>query len=929
MEKSTFEPIAIIGYGCVYSGDITNTDKLWQTIINGNVHIGEIPKERWDADYYYSENRIDEDKTYSKLGACISNHDFSKKHPEEFLNDLKRLNRIHSISLETIMQSLKKSNYDLETLSKQKVGYLVGNMLGDDIFPDISIRIRLKEILEYMDKNEEFKKIEPQIQQKIKHQLELLLNERFEEADNETPEKYMNSTLSYLIKEIMGLKGPTAIVDGACSSGLLVIDEAIKMLKSDALDMCLVTGALGSVNVIGSVGFSKIGGLSETIGKPLEKSSDGLNSSEGVGTILIKKLDTAIRDQDKIYGVISGIGSANDGKGKSIYAPSRYGQLRAMKLAMKRANTTPENIDYIEVHATGTPTGDLEEIETLKLLFEGSNVKKQSVPIGSIKSQIGHSFSAAGMANLFKVLESMEHEIIPPTWGYVESPRETAIKDSAFYVNTDEQNWPAKFNEPRRAIVNAFGFGGINSSLVVEQYDEKYHKSCHDIDTKKVDFSNIDIAIVGIGICDSHALSLENWSAQIDNQIVPADKYPQNRWNSTMSEVFSGIIDKACFVEDMKFPWLKFKMPPKVLEQIDRAQPMALITADEAIVDYGVEKIADANASVYVGKMVNSESASMFNISVRVAEYIERLKQIENFQALSDGIQNSILESIKQGIREHTPGMTEDALPGYMDNIISGRISNFYNFTGTSVVVDSGSNSFLVALKQGIDNLMTRESNLVLIGGVSANMAPEYLETFKMYNYAKDVQTKHIYSEGAVFFVAKRFEDVSADDNVYARIKGVVNEDLEDSSYNEEYLYNAKLGLFNTKNKKNYFGAQAGFELLEAILNLQRNNFENMTQLTTIFKTGIVKIKGEALFSDNYSLYVTSAENSSRLERAAQTIYVGAQTKDELINKLSTITKANYNYYVDRNEELQLEMTVSITFESFSELFRKIQFIRL
>lgn len=939
MKNNNFIPMAIVGYGCVYPGDVNSSDKLWNIVVDGDVFIGDIPEDRWDWRYYFSEDRQEEDKTYSKLGACIQNYSFNKSYYKKFSSELEKMNRIQMMALDTILQCLDKSKYTIDELSRQNVGYLMGNMLGDDLYPDYSLRFHSKEIIYYMNHCEVFSSLDSKIKEKIQLKLMESVSERFPKMDEENTEKYINSALSYLIKQILKLRGVSCVIDGACSSGVLVIDEAIKLLSSKEMDMCIVTGALGSVNVIGSVGFSKIGGLSSEKGRPLDKNANGLNSSEGIGTIIIKRLSDAIRDKDEIHSIIMGVGSEDDGKGKSIYAPNRTGQCRAMEKALRCAKLTPPDIDYIEVHATGTPTGDMEEMETLKLLFQDYDVAKQSVPIGSIKSQIGHCFSAAGVANLIKVIESMKHKVIPVTWNYLESPQEVHIENTPFYVNTKAHEWKQRNGMPRRAIVNAFGFGGINSSLVVEEYIEEYHKKLvSEREEKYIDYSNLDIAIVGIGVIDNNVKTKEEWFKAETELYIAQQRYWDDRFSKEYSDIFSDSFDEACFIKEFQFPWLKFKIPPKVLEQIDRAQPLALLAADEAIEDYGREKIEKEKVSVYVGKMVNSESASKFNVSVRYLEYVERLKTIEEFNSLPKEKQDAIIASIKQGIRKYVPEITEDALPGYMDNIVSGRLSNFYNLTGTSAVIDSGTNSFLVALKQGIHNLVVGESDSVLVGGIHANMTPEFLNSFQTYQKAKGYNLNRVPAEGTVFFVIKRSEDLTPKDKIYAKIKAIIDENLDPSCYSAQYLNSCQNLITNKGCKLNYFGAQMCFEMLDAIRNIKNNSFDKFISLNEYDHTGMIKVTDTVCFSNQYAVYMIGGEKEAKVYRVEtektsvgkiQAIYLGGTDWEDIKRIADRVTHDNYLYYASQKQIENYAVKVAITFFSLEELDRKLKIVKM
>lgn len=918
-ETKMYAPIAIVGYSCMYPGGATNNEKFWDMIINGKTSIDVIPEDRWKWQYYFSEDKAEEDKTYSKLGACCSkNIEIDSVYKDKF--DLEDLNRIQIMALNTILHCLEKNNYDLKILNEKSVGYFMGNMLGDDLYTDYSLRLHLNEIIAYIQECDDFKKIDSELKNKIIQQLTESVDTQFKELDERHIGKYMNSALAYLVKRVLDIKGPSVLIDGACSSGLLVIDEAIKRLHSNELEMCIVTGVLGSVNVIGSVGFSKIGGLSSERSRPLDRKASGLNSSEGVGTIIIKKLDRAIQDGDTILGVISGTGVSNDGKGKSIYAPNKYGQVKAMYRAVENANVLLEDIDYIEVHATGTPTGDIEELETLKLLYKDVNIKKQSIPIGSVKSQIGHSFSAAGMANLIKCLESMRHKCIPPTWGYENAPTEINLENTPFYINTKMRNW-RKNGRPRRAIINAFGFGGINASLVLEEYDQQYHNK-KNIASKKLESvikNKTDIAIVGVGVIDSKAHSSDEWFEKIDECYSVSKEYPSNRWSKLYRQIFSYVVKEACFIENYKFPFLKYKIPPKVLYQIDRSQPLALMAAGEAIEDFGLENIELKKVSVYVAKMMGAESASVFNTSVRYVEFIERLKQIKEFNEQKEEIQNNIIAHVKKCIREYAPPMTEDALPGYMDNIVSGRISNFYDFDGSSLVIDAGTQSFSEALKQGVYDLMNDESDIVLVGGIHTNMSPEFLEVFNKYVDTMDIEYDCVPAEGVVFFVLKRQDHVTSQEKVYGRIRGVVDNNLYNSVTTNECIELKDTLVSNTGRKLNYFGAQVGFEMLYAI-----DYFNKMKENSNV----IIKINEKGIMGNPNTVYIANPgyidEIRGSIEDDVHTLYLQADTMqgleleiDRILNKgclpkqrIAKVKRYQFAVVYQTYKELEKKLTI-------------------
>src|SRR5262249_30809089 len=211
--------------------------------------------------------------------------------------------------------------------------------------------------------------------------------------------------------------------------------------------------------------------------RPFSANADGTILGEGVGIIVLKRLADAERDGNRIYAVIRGMGTSSDGKGNAIYAPSSEGQKRALRDGYENAGVTPDTIELLEGHGTGTKVGDATEIQALMEVFQEYRTKRKSeqpwCALGSVKSQIGHTKAAAGAAGLIKAALALYHKVLPPTIK-VEKPAEAAsCENSPFYVSTSKRPWLPNSQHPRRAAVSAFGFGGSNFHCVLEEHNAK------------------------------------------------------------------------------------------------------------------------------------------------------------------------------------------------------------------------------------------------------------------------------------------------------------------------------------------------------------------------------------------------------------------------------------------------------------------------
>ena len=219
--------------------------------------------------------------------------------------------------------------------------------------------------------------------------------------------------------------------------------------------------------------FPKTPALSPTHDcRPFSDKADGMVLGEGIGMLALKRLNDAERDGDRIYAVIRGIGASSDGKGTSIYAPHPKGQANALRRCYEAASYGPETVELLEAHGTATKPGDKVEIEALNNVFgnEVNQKGRQWCALGSVKSQIGHTKSAAATAGVIKAVMGIHHKVLPPTIK-VERPNPLLkLEESPFYVNTECRPWVRDDAHPRRASISSFGFGGTNFHVTVEEY---------------------------------------------------------------------------------------------------------------------------------------------------------------------------------------------------------------------------------------------------------------------------------------------------------------------------------------------------------------------------------------------------------------------------------------------------------------------------
>ena len=318
---------------------------------------------------------------------------------------------------------------------------------------------------------------------------------------------YISNVISGTIANRLSLRGPNLLVDAACSSALVALDYSIKILNSGDCDSMVVGGIQASMNVPIYELFSALNALSKNQILPLCSNSDGTLLSEGAGFIVIKRLEDAINDQDKIYATIDGLGIASDGRGTGLLAPNSIGQVLAIDRAYSKSSINKEDISLIEAHATGISHGDTTEILSLNKSFENINLPR-SIALTSVKSLIGHSIPASGMASIIKLCLCLKHKIMLS--GRSSNPSNNFDNtNSPFYLLKEHSYWESKDETQARACaMNSFGFGGINGHLILKEHksDKKEIGS-----TKQYSTNSSTIQKITANMLSHHSSSICNF----------------------------------------------------------------------------------------------------------------------------------------------------------------------------------------------------------------------------------------------------------------------------------------------------------------------------------------------------------------------------------------------------------------------------------
>ncbi|WP_414548492.1 beta-ketoacyl synthase N-terminal-like domain-containing protein [Anabaena sp. CCY 0017] len=464
--KLAQNPIAIVGMASLLP-QARNLREYWQNIVNKIDCITDVPATHWSIEDYYDPNpRTPEDKTYCKRGGFIPEVDFN---PMEFgippsileVTDISQL-----LSLVIAKEAMEDAGYgDSREFSREKIGVILGVAMAKQLGMPLSAR------LEYpvWEKALKSSGISDEDTQKI---IEKIKSAYIKWDENAFPGMLAN-VVAGRIANRLNFGGTNCVVDAACASSFGALKMAISELVEHRADMMLTGGVDTDNTIMAYISFSKTPAVSPSENtKPFDAKSDGMLLGEGVCMYVLKRLEDAERDNDKIYAVIKGIGTSSDGRYKSIYAPRKEGQVRALERAYDDAGFSPATVGLMEAHGTGTMAGDPTEFGSLRDYFSQHDSQKQHIALGSVKSQIGHTKAAAGAASLIKTALALHHKVLPATINITEPNPKLDIKNSSFYLNTQTRPWiRAEGEAPRRAGVSSFGFGGTNYHVVLEEYE--------------------------------------------------------------------------------------------------------------------------------------------------------------------------------------------------------------------------------------------------------------------------------------------------------------------------------------------------------------------------------------------------------------------------------------------------------------------------
>lgn len=421
--------IAIIGIDGKFP-KASDIEEFWDNIINYRDCIVEVPRSRWSINKFYNADEIADEKSYSKwMGLCEDSDKFDPLFFNISPAEALEMDPQQRMFLQSCYHAIEDAGINPDTLSNKKCGVFVGCSQNN------------------YGKSE---------------------NLRANRLGGAT------SILAGRVAYFLNLKGPTLSIDTACSSSLVSIADACNNLLLNNCELALA----GGVYVIPSSELHIISSTAQMLSKDgkchtFDTSANGFVPGEGVGVVVLKKLKDAIKDNDRIYGVIKGWNVNQDGKTNGITAPSVASQVELEKEVYDKFNINPEDVTLIECHGTGTKIGDPIEVDALVETYKNYTDKTNYCALGSVKTNIGHLINAAGIASVIKMVMALNNKTLPPTINLKEKNEYIKIDKTPFYINTEKKSWNIEEGKKRMAAISSFGFSGTNCHMVIEEYNNQ------------------------------------------------------------------------------------------------------------------------------------------------------------------------------------------------------------------------------------------------------------------------------------------------------------------------------------------------------------------------------------------------------------------------------------------------------------------------
>ncbi len=740
------EPIAIVSMACKLPG-ADDVSGFWDFLAQGKSAVGTLPESIVQRELFLDTDRKRRATTYSDIGAIvnrdaidIASMNLSAVEAADWDECHLRFAKVAQTAWQQFLSN--DANADsMQQLRNGRCGVYVGHSGGANDSGEFVYATMAGMTASFLEDCAEFQTLPASTRTALTEAFKSSMQAgRPDRIRGEAPILDANA-IARLTSKILGIAGPNVVIESACASSLVALGLASVALNAGQIDAAIVGGA--SYNKVDSlILFSQAQSCSATDSKPFDDDADGLISSEGFVAIVVKRLADAVRDGDKIEAVISGIGMASDGRGKSLWAPRREGQMESMRRAYHDADQL-RRLQYIEAHATSTQVGDATETTALADFFRPL-LGNQRLPIGSVKSNIGHTLETAGLAGLLKTVLAMQHDTIPPSINYRKPNTRVDWTSVPFDIVTESRRWPAtKAGATKTAAVNAFGIGGLNVHVVLEAYDRKVHQSSSELKSirpasstssvrntssaqhNRAGNSNEPIAVIGLGCVLPGAMTYAALPELLASNQSHLQSPSANRWPTALPHRFDGMsMDvQGGYIDQFEFDWRGNRIPPKQVQNANPLQFMLLQAAGEAMQAAGIlnDQTLLQRSGVVVGTVFGGDFSHGLQIGLRLQAALAELELACKRSSLCAAQVSQLKQQFEAALLKRLPALLDET-GSFTSSTLASRITKHFNLMGGAFALDAAGQSSAHAMNVAMQMLRTGAVDTMLCAAGVRNL---------------------------------------------------------------------------------------------------------------------------------------------------------------------------------------------------------------
>ncbi|MCC7419211.1 MAG: hypothetical protein IT428_02905 [Planctomycetaceae bacterium] len=783
-------PLAIVGMACRFPGGET-LDDFWSLLREGRSAFTPLGPERFDPSLHFSETRGEFSKTYCRILGQVEQRPVDPRILDIPASVAERYDITHLTLAEVAASACRHAGYDPKRLPYRNTGVYLGNSSVGDLEGDFTYSLHARQLAERLRRVPEFAALPADVQSRLIEETAKAVRRSCPAGTHSKVRSFAASTASGLIANLFGTNGPALVTDAACAASFTALHLAARALHLGSIDMAIV-GA-GACRSWAELTFlSLVKAMSGTGSRPFDADADGLIAADGYGAVIVKTLPRALADGDRIVAVIRGVGISTDGRGKGFWAPLPEGQMECMRRAMGN-HIDPATLQYIHCHATSTQLGDATEMESIAGVY--GPVLKSKIPVTSVKANIGHTLETAGMAGLIATLLAMEHQTIPPAANLKTLNPEIPWDSIPFFAPTSALPWSSpEAGGPRRAAVNAFGIGGLNTNVVLDDAPDFAAvrfvpaagvlttrtqgaarstlgaESMGDREATRGSTPTDAIAVIGVGCVLPGAFHVGGFIDLLNSDIDPKTPVPPDRWDASLPT--PGLETHATplrggFLSGYQFDWKKHRIPPFQVANSNPLQFVLLDAADQALADsgYAAKPLDRKRVGTLVGAVFTNDFCADVHLGVRIPDFQRSLTRTLAAAGIAEETIQVISEAFESQFLKDKPGALDET-GAYSSSTLASRVAKQLDFGGGAFSIDAGDVSGLAALAASADLLRTGQCDLMMCCSGQRNVdLVRYVQLARegLLSGPQSGDAGIVPGEGAVAFLLKRYDDAVRD----------------------------------------------------------------------------------------------------------------------------------------------------------------------